>query len=371
MKIFLSKFRQSPYPNKALYALFLASFATQAFSNDIKKEINAPKTIEQSQFKKMTQQEKMAAYKNRPSFLILPQSAPVQKVRKGNIQSKQTQLKRIQETRQLATNLSKSFTAKDLTNSKPGIHQVNNKRTGVFEPGAMYLIQGNGFGDEGGNVVLRKPNQAHLADLKVVRWHNSYVFVEVPDNISGIPDYDKVHLTVAPAKAAPFHSNAFGFYAAREAVKLASVPEQAIAPYKRNLEFIPIIKHNLGGKNGTFSVSRWQIDDNRWGCFDKERDRFYVKDVPLKPGFEITDLQWTHDRLVNNEDKHFVRTSVGPYSLEWLDSNTAQLTSGVQRVYRKNGVFAGSSQPMPGTADCSSFYTATVIAVGPRGMPAQ
>lgn len=297
--------------------------------------------------------------------------------RQGKPNAINDQRRRLQATRAIALPASPGAAA--IRDALPGVRKVNGKDTLNFEPGGRYLIEGNGFGERSGKVTLHPPGNARPIELKVITWAQGHVMVEVPADISGVPDHPKLELTVASPTGRPLVSNRFGFHAAREVVPLPSIPTAALRLDRTFFGEGEKVEYALGGAAGTFSVQRALVDPDRSGCYERPRDTYLNGEVKLAPGFDVSELVWTHDTLRNVETADTHQTGFHSYQIRWNDPNNATLLSGIQRVYAKKKINFASIYtwlfPMrllydagPGQALCTSRYVVTVNAVGPRGV---
>lgn len=263
----------------------------------------------------------------------------------------------------------------------PGINGLNGHNKGNFEPGGRYLVEGNGFGQRQGRVMLR-PDDRHIVDLNVIAWTPDYVLVDVPAGLSGIADAARAELTVASPVERPLTTRAYGFHAARQTVPLPGLPVQALSLDKGFLGDDAKVQANyhLGGRDGTFSVQRATFDPDRSGCHRGADDRYDNSKVLLAPGFEVVSIEWSHDTLRNRETSDIHETAFGGYEFKWDNAQRASFRSGSQRVYFKKkfnplGVVSwlvtmGVNDAVfrPGHAVCTSRYVATVYVSGPRGL---
>ena len=314
-----------------------------------------------------------------PTAVTLARSTSV--ARGGRADPVAEQARRIQALRgaRPAASVTSVAAAGISASSLPGIHSVDGQARLNFEPGGRYLISGSGFGERSGRVTLRPAGDSRPIELKVITWKNTDVFVEVPADISGVKDYPTIELTVASPSGRPLSSNRYGFYAARELVKLAGIPRDALRTDHTVVGDGLKVNHALGGAAGTFSVARYMLDPDRSGCYERPIDTFFSDKIPLAPGFEVYSLDWTHDTLRNVQTNATHETGFFSYQAQWHNERSALLRSGIQRVYAKKYVnpveiFKWLSTMghydafKPGQAACTSRYVVTVNVSGPRGL---
>ena len=305
-----------------------------------------------------------------PIGMNVKMTKSVKSLRSGIHHPQNTQQKRILEDQNLALQLSKSIHSAPKI-QLPGIHKVSGKSQRNFEPGGTYLIEGKGFGKDKGSVKLKNPQKTSFATLDILSWNDHYILVKVPENISAIPDYPRIYLSVNPLEQQEMTSNAFGFYAKRETYALKTIPRAALKP----LEVYHFVYQNytLGPPQATFSAMRWSVAKDNWICPRPQADMFYPEKVPLKPGFEITGIEWSHHQPEHTENNESVKSSEGKYSFKWLNRNEAKFELGTQRDYRKKEIVAGPKMVLvkKGDAICYNEYRVNVLATGPKGMPPQ
>lgn len=240
----------------------------------------------------------------------------------------------------------------------PGIYEVNSRASGVLEPGGDYEIGGAGFGAGNGSVFLR--HGGRTLSMTITHWSDGQIFVSLPDSISGLPDAGSVELSVGPAGKAVFTTRKFGFRAARADVPLAITDAMFTYDKGKIMRVLNIdVPTNRAPDQKVFgdqkiTVSRYISDDgSAKRCFEPGFDRIRT-DIPLKPGFEITNIELS---ALNTPNR-------GRYATAW-ETNAARIEYGVNRNYTPKFVFVG------GDGTCTSRYEARLIATGPRGMPPQ
>lgn len=242
---------------------------------------------------------------------------------------------------------------------QPGIHKLNGRGSGVFEPGGRYAIGGREFGTVRGTVTLRSRELGRPVDLNVLDWQDGYILVEMASDISEVPDVRNVELTVAIPGKASMTSNRFGFRAMRETVALKEIPQAAIQTSGQS----PRIDRTRAGSG----IRVWRnVEDTRDGkrCFDPARDRVHAGRIALKPGFEIESAQVSPMRLRTQERDGINETAFGKFDWRWEGLDLV-VDWGVQRTYNNRLLAVG------GQGNCTSTYEVEVYVSGPRGLPPQ
>jgi hypothetical protein len=240
----------------------------------------------------------------------------------------------------------------------PGVHQLNRQNRGVLEPGGDYEIGGAGFGTATGSVFVR--HGGRTLPMRITHWSDSQIFASLPGDISGLPDAGSVELAVGPAGKPAFTTAKFGFRAARADVPLAI--NDAMFSYDRGriIQVAGIsVPTNRAPDRKSFdgnkiAVNRYVSDDgSSKRCFEPGFDRIRT-DIPLKPGFEITNVELSPSPSVNR----------GRYGTSW-EARAVRIEYGVHRDYTPQFGLIG------GHGSCTSRYEARLIATGPRGMQPQ
>ncbi|MCS6922329.1 MAG: hypothetical protein NZM07_10525, partial [Elioraea sp.] len=99
----------------------------------------------------------------------------------------------------------------------------------VFTPGRTYTIQGCGFGERKGSVALNGSSggMSNLA-LLIQSWSDTAIVVRVDPGLSGVHDQNSVEVVVSRSDGRRLQQTGHAFEAARESVRLASLPAYAL-----------------------------------------------------------------------------------------------------------------------------------------------
>jgi len=125
---------------------------------------------------------------------------------------------------------------------QPNIGTVNGKASGIiFTPEAewnLYTIKGCGFGNAVGNIYLKGPFNGGRIPLQIrpnkvpkhptFVWRDTAIVASLDPRLAGEVDQDNVTLVIEPASSSPMEKPGCKFFAARETVKLKTIPDLAI-----------------------------------------------------------------------------------------------------------------------------------------------
>ncbi|HEV2617003.1 MAG TPA: hypothetical protein VGU63_10380 [Candidatus Acidoferrales bacterium] len=176
----------------------------------------------------------------------------------------------------------------------PVIYRVNGQPQGqgvIYTPdpsGNPYTIIGCGFGSKGAaglNSYGQNGKYIPSQQFQIQSWDDHEVVAALDPNTSGIPDWPAVQLYVQPLSSTAGAVGMPGsFYARREIVLLASIPQAETSLYSQGSPFFLSPVSDYYGLNGTASVMRQGIPPNSLAG----QDTFTVQ---LSPGFVVDSTQ--------------------------------------------------------------------------------
>ena len=222
------------------------------------------------------------------------------------------------------------------------------------------------FGTTRQAIILRTAGRAITLKLQI--WSDRSIFVEVPDDISGIPD-GAAELVIGVGGKAPMKTTRFPFYAAREDV-VVPIPTSAFTRVNggetqldgtRVAQGSNVAKTTFDGN--AFAVNREIEDtDSAKRCVQPGRD--HIAYPRLAPGFERTAWYFERNWFGNSKNDIYTTTPRGSWNFR-DDGDGISIDYGVIRRYFAPAMAIGAH----GFGDCYAKYTIRMIATGPRGMP--
>ena len=240
----------------------------------------------------------------------------------------------------------------------------------------LYTIHGCNFGDaKAGNKAWIYGPGFH-ADFTVEEWTDDSIAIKLGENISGVPDFDNLHLVVHRADGKEAQSDGFKFYAARERVLLKYIP-----PAWRKLDFNiygltqhfkhPYLQDNspAGGPNVPSQAAGTSIFVTRRMAdkFTPTSDSFDFSQLPR--GWALDSATWTsYPATCPNVVTY--REDFGHWNIQWNPSR-------IQFEWADTSCSGFWPNPVLGFPTSAyqnhteSSYALKVWVIGPRGMESQ
>ena len=252
-----------------------------------------------------------------------------------------------------------------VSNNAPRISNINGTQSViVFKPGDSLNIVGCGFG-KGGKVQLS--SAGYIVPLIVNAWDDANILARIDPALSHVPDLTNVmSLSVQPNGASMIFSkgSSYSFLAAREDAIVALDPNPGIysdiygaAKKIATSSFIRVSRHLNQDSNVSWYCPKVSNQVSQMSDF------FPVK--PLAAGFEPI-VTYTNETDQTNWDTQKVQwVLVGNGGSAKYDPVNKAITVTFQgnSVYTKKNLLDG------GYSTCTSSYTVSLKARGPRGMP--
>lgn len=113
----------------------------------------------------------------------------------------------------------------------PGIRTVNGSAHATFTPTKsydLYTIVGCNFGDSGSTAKAWIYGSGFKQNFQILAWSDTSVAVMLDPNLSGVQDQDNLTLVVQTSDGKEAQASGFAFYAARDSVQLASIPQSQV-----------------------------------------------------------------------------------------------------------------------------------------------
>lgn len=274
-----------------------------------------------------------------------------------------------------------------------GVGSVNGRRQGiVFTPGANYVIQGCGFGDQTGKVYVVE--RAGQIPLQVQSWNSSAIRASIDAGLSGVRDMSHATLVVQPARGAQLTQTGDRFYAAR-----ASVPYVMPAQYiqlNTTVGWPP--RFQITNAKTTFVLRSYCTGDSKCAADPYEllvyrdtgkfcaswpssaKDVWMLAEVDARlanSGFQIDDGNIVVYSFTDTTPNASGDTSSGADYWDWQENNMGSFSYSEQNgnLYVQpsaHSYYKGSftfGVPTSQISDCDSSYSVTLAVSGPRGVP--
>ena len=254
---------------------------------------------------------------------------------------------------------------------KTTIGKVNGKVKGVvFTPDPtynLYTIIGCNFGDTQGQAHLNGPFAHGQVQLQIEFWTDTQIVAKVDPMISGEPDQDNVSLVVAPVSGPQVQASGFSFYAAREWVKLTTIPQSAVTLAAVNDNGGNSVQPAYIAPAKDYADASAQVyrQTNGGGMFGGGQDYYNFKN--LARGF-VTDSMWLKHSDLNASDWadiSGVQVTLyidSGFSAAWDGDTGIRVNFGEQHIHVHDNI--GSWNEDYG----ASSYALLVAVVGPRGV---
>jgi hypothetical protein len=288
---------------------------------------------------------------------------------------------------------------------KNGIATVDGQKSGVVfmpvsGPEGTFVIQGCGFGNQPGEVILtglRYPpsapnarrNGPMITDRLPLRlapngftggqpgkgnwqlgWSDRQIIAIIDPSVSGYLDTDNISLVIKTASGQVYTAPGFRFFAAREQQKLTSIPTKTIKPGSSyDTAGHPMVANILSPSAASLVLPGHTVavvrDDNT-ATFTGGADTLDLSNS-LAPGFQVMSVQQFNAALTSagcqsippggghfatNGTWNVTATGAGAYMVLWQEQSCAT---------------PGTSGPNP-TIGSVSAYALDVTVIGPRGV---
>lgn len=281
---------------------------------------------------------------------------------------------------------------------EPYFASVDGRAQGVvFTPGKSFTLQGCGFGQRKGSVALNGSSGglSNVA-LLVQSWSDTAITVQVDPKLGGVMDQASVEVVVSRSDGRRLQQVGHAFEAAREAIKLTSLPTGVLSrespngvrpapkvvspapsgatllvdtpPYRSPTQFctlepgrdlLRLTPDRLALRNG-FAIDRVEVRDltNRdWKRGDHGEDSTYEwhRQNPLSVQVQLPNAQIVPSWMGLYRKRDALRDVAGALTFGAATAFSAALEGG---------------QLSPGSSLCWSAYELDVYVKGPRGLPA-
>lgn len=278
---------------------------------------------------------------------------------------------------------------------EPRFDSVDGQPRGVtFTPGKTYTLKGCGFGDRKGSVALNG-SSGGLANLVLLvqKWSEDTIAVLVDPKVAGVADQQSIEVVVLRGDGRRLQQSGHAFEAARESIKLASLPPGVLtregpnlvrpapkttspapsgatllvetAPYSPKGQFCPsepnrdvinLTKPKLGLRND-FVVERIDVRDltnKDWAKGDHGENGSY---------------EWHRQNALSSELSGQYAVVVPSWMGLYRKRDALREMLGVMTLGASNAVaMAINENQPPGSSLCWSSYEMDVRVRGPRGL---
>jgi hypothetical protein len=287
--------------------------------------------------------------------------------------------------------------AQTVGDAEPYIGSVDGRSSQtVFTPGKTYTIKGCGFGDRKGSAALNGSGggMSNLM-LLVSSWSNDTITVQVDPKLGGVLDQSSVELVVSRNDGRRMQQGGHAFAAARETIKLVSLPPGVLTREGPNL-VRPVPKTRSPAPSGaSLLVDTPPYSPKGQFCPpDPNRDVLTLtKDrLPLRNGFvidriNVRDLtnsnwkrgdhgedggyEWHRQNALSSQHFEFYAQIVPSWMGLYRKRDALREALGVMTLGASNAVaMAIQENQLPGSSLCWSAYELDVYVKGPRGLAA-
>jgi hypothetical protein len=249
------------------------------------------------------------------------------------------------------------------TNTTPRITNINGTQSSiVFQPGSQLDIAGCGFG-KSGRAQLSGGGYAIL--LRIDSWEDSNIHAHIDAEWSGLPDSNSVNFVIYP-NGGPVISPpvTHSFKAARETVRVALPPE--LGTYSQlygapKMSVSPDGKSTIIERNGNFIPFCPGVTDQ-----SQIVDIWPIDSEFFKLGFEVVGVDY------QNKTKQVVADNIAEQDVLVGNNGGATYDASNKRIvvtFQGHSMYAKKQQTGgdDGYSACTSRYSVSLIATGPRG----
>ncbi|MCX8003816.1 MAG: hypothetical protein N2688_02495 [Burkholderiaceae bacterium] len=231
----------------------------------------------------------------------------------------------------------------------------------VFTPGRTYTIQGCGFGERKGSVALNGSSggMSNLA-LLIQQWSDSAIIVQVDPALSGVGDQKSVEVVVSRSDGRRLQQMGHAFEAAREVVKLTSLPPGLLARTSAG-GVRPQPEVTSPAKSGATLEAFTSYQASAQFCpRTASTDTLQTSKLPLKPGFAID--RFDVRNLSDNTDRGppIETRQQTDFLFRRQGSDLIVNPAWIQDYFVREITLGGSST-------CRTRYEVDVYVKGPRG----
>ncbi len=245
----------------------------------------------------------------------------------------------------------------------PRITSINGTQSSVvFQPGGQLDIAGCGFGKSG---RVQFSGGGYAVILAIDSWEDSNIHAHIDAALSGMLDLSGVNFTVFPNGGPVINSSVtHSFRAARETVRVALPPELGIYSQlygKPKMTVSPDGKSTIIERSANFATSCPSVTDQ-----GQMVDIWPIDSGFFEQGFEVSgvDYQNKTNQVVadNNVEQDVLVGRSGGATYDILKKSIVVTFQG-HSAYAKKEQTAGND----GSSTCTSRYSVSLIATGPRG----